>query len=33
MPLAYAGEATSTLERKREVMERYAERLIAKLGN
>jgi alkanesulfonate monooxygenase SsuD/methylene tetrahydromethanopterin reductase-like flavin-dependent oxidoreductase (luciferase family) len=31
MPLAYSGEAASTLERKREVMERYAERLIGKV--
>jgi probable F420-dependent oxidoreductase len=32
MPLTYLGEATSTLARKREAMERYAERLIAKLA-
>jgi probable F420-dependent oxidoreductase len=32
MPLTFQGEPTSTLARKREVMERYAGRLIAKLG-
>ncbi len=32
MPLTFSGESVSTLERKREVMEAYAERLIVPLG-
>jgi probable F420-dependent oxidoreductase len=32
MPLTFLGEPTSSLARKREMMERYAERLIAKLA-